>query len=397
MTEAIFGAMTIMIMIVAAWALLSIFPRVYRAVVGDDDFGRMNSLDGLRGLLALGVVVHHGIIARAYYASGVWDAPESHFNNQIGAAAVAMFFMVSAYLFWGRVLRARAPIDWVHFFRGRVYRLAPMYLVAVAFLLAIVAVESQFALRVSPRELATEIGHWMSFAFLSQPDINGVTDTFTILSVLWSLKFEWVLYGALPLLAFAWRKTGSAMLIYAVIVAISLLGRGYSFLVFFPAGMLAIHLKAWRPDSKRIDAAWALGGLASLVTLCVFYRYAVGIPQAALIMVAFVAALRPWGPWTLLRAPVMRFLGHISYSVYLLHNLAIHVLAKWGFGPTAYAALDDIQLYGSIALLGVGVIALSTATYLLVETPFIALAAKPVTPRWLPWGRSGQQAASGRA
>jgi peptidoglycan/LPS O-acetylase OafA/YrhL len=387
MSAVFFGVATLAFMIAATSGLLMLAPRLYRAVAGEDAGGRMDSLDGLRGLLAICVVVHHGIITQAYDATGVWEAPENHFNNLLGAAAVALFFMVSAYLFWGRVSRARGPIDWTNFFRGRLYRLAPMYGFSVAILLLIVAVDSGFTLRVSPRELGIQVFHWFSFAFLKADDINGVKDTYTILSVLWSLRFEWILYCSLPLLALVWRVTGRVAPIYIGIVAISFLGHGYSYLVFFPVGMLAIHLKAWRPDDARVDAAWGVAGIASLVILCIFYQSAVGLPQAALLMVAFVAALRPAGVWTFLRKRVMRFLGHISYSVYLLHNMAIAVLAKWGFGVAVYATLDPLWLYGSTALLGVAVIVVSTATYLFIEKPFIELAAKPMSSRWPSWSR----------
>lgn len=78
---------TIMNVILGVWCIASLiaitsltlrfFPGIARAVMGHDPPDRVNALDGLRGLLALSVFVHHGIVAKAYYHHGKLPNPIS--------------------------------------------------------------------------------------------------------------------------------------------------------------------------------------------------------------------------------------------------------------------------------------------------------------------------------
>lgn len=65
---------------------------------------RFHSIDGLRGFLALGVLFHHSVITYFYYLKGSWDVPPSRLATFFGQGGVAMFFMVTAFLFWNRAL-----------------------------------------------------------------------------------------------------------------------------------------------------------------------------------------------------------------------------------------------------------------------------------------------------
>lgn len=94
--------------------------------------GRHASIDGLRGHLALAVFIHHGIIWHSYLRTGLWDAPASNLFNQLGQGSVALFFMITAFLFVGKLLDAKGkPIDWGRLYMSRVLRLAPLYLLAM--------------------------------------------------------------------------------------------------------------------------------------------------------------------------------------------------------------------------------------------------------------------------
>jgi peptidoglycan/LPS O-acetylase OafA/YrhL len=67
---------------------------------------RVTSLDGLRGFLAFGVFFHHAVITYFYLANGRWDTPPSRFYTLAGHIGVDMFFMITGYLFWSRLIRA---------------------------------------------------------------------------------------------------------------------------------------------------------------------------------------------------------------------------------------------------------------------------------------------------
>jgi peptidoglycan/LPS O-acetylase OafA/YrhL len=115
---------------------------------------------------------------------------------------------------------------------------------------------------------------------------------------------------------------------------------------------------------------WMWLGSISLIALFSFYRDEVGLVQIMLILLIFIAAIQATGPWAILRWRPVRYLGHISYSIYLLHNPLIHVFAKWGFGLSRYGAFNQPELYGAAFLIGLGVIAVSTVTFVFIEKPF---------------------------
>jgi peptidoglycan/LPS O-acetylase OafA/YrhL len=366
----VLGMATLCGLVLAAAVLLRALPAVTRAVLGDDPPERAAALDGLRGILALCVFLHHAVMTHAAYGTGTWAVPESNFDNLLGRVGVSLFFMISAYLFWGRVVRNDGRMRWASFFYGRILRLVPMFLVAVALLFLIVAAESDFTLRVTVPELASELASWMGFGFFGAPDINEIS-ALHILGVVWTLEYEWIFYFSLPVLALAYARGRRAWPIYAAIVAISMTD-GRIMYVFFATGCVAVHIMAMGPPSRIVRVLWALAGLVSMIALCSLFHDTEGPLQALLLLPAFIAALQGAGPWRVLSSRPLRFLGHISYSVYLLHVPLITILAGWGIGYSAYAALDLYQFYGVALAMGVAIIAVSTLTFIAVEKPFLA-------------------------
>lgn len=370
--------------IIAATALaLKVWPRLL-AFVSVDPRGRNAALDGLRGILALGVLIHHGFIMRGYRAGEPWGPPAGHLENLLGVGSVALFFMASAYLFWGRVLAARDRFDWLRYIRGRVMRIFPMYLATVALLFVVVAFETGFALHEPAAAVVAEASSWLTFNFRPLRDINGLKDTYTILSVLWSLRFEWILYIALPAAALIYWRSGAAILIYGAILALSWRGGGLFYLAAFAAGGFASHILAWRREDRRIDALFAIAGLCAIPTLIYFYRFVDGYVQTGLLLLIFIAALRPWGVWRWLAAAPMLYLGQISFSIYLLHNPLLHLATAHVIAPSTYAALPAWQFILVDVCVGLVVVAVATVTFRFVEKPFIDRAARP-----LPWPTAG--------
>ncbi|TDR27720.1 acyltransferase family protein [Hydromonas duriensis] len=89
------------------------------------------AIDGLRGFLALGVFFHHSLINYNYIATGVWTTPNSRFYTMLGQLSVGLFFAITAFLFWSKVLDSRDGINWKTLYVSRVRRIMPMYLVSV--------------------------------------------------------------------------------------------------------------------------------------------------------------------------------------------------------------------------------------------------------------------------
>src|ERR1700759_1230621 len=65
---------------------------------------RFKALDGLRGYLAIAVVIHHSRIYAVFLAPAQGVAPASVFRAVVGPLGVEFFFLIPAYLFWGKVI-----------------------------------------------------------------------------------------------------------------------------------------------------------------------------------------------------------------------------------------------------------------------------------------------------
>lgn len=77
--------------------------------------GRFVAIDGLRGFLAFFVFLHHGSIWYGQLHEQRWVAPASPLYRHLGDSSVALFFMITAFLFTTKVIDSdRRPIDWVH-------------------------------------------------------------------------------------------------------------------------------------------------------------------------------------------------------------------------------------------------------------------------------------------
>jgi len=73
--------------------------------------GRISTLDGLRGFLALGVFFHHAAVYHEYLSDGRWQVPPSRFYTLVGQSSVAMFFMITGFLFWSRIIQQKEGTD----------------------------------------------------------------------------------------------------------------------------------------------------------------------------------------------------------------------------------------------------------------------------------------------
>jgi peptidoglycan/LPS O-acetylase OafA/YrhL len=62
---------------------------------------RYATIDGLRGYLAFLVFLHHSAVWFFYLKTNAWTGPPSNIYAQFGESSVALFFMITAFLFGG--------------------------------------------------------------------------------------------------------------------------------------------------------------------------------------------------------------------------------------------------------------------------------------------------------
>jgi peptidoglycan/LPS O-acetylase OafA/YrhL len=170
------------------------------------------------------VFFHHAAIYHGLFLIHSWDHPPSRFYTYLGPIGVSMFFMVSGYLFWKPLVRARSKPDWLQFFVARVFRIGPLYVVAVSVALTIAFVKSGLVVHVPYPRLAYELARWiLSLGSAGAGSFNGLDEPDVLLGVTWTIQWEWCFYFSLPLLAIAARKKRAHLPFTCVALALCLL------------------------------------------------------------------------------------------------------------------------------------------------------------------------------
>jgi peptidoglycan/LPS O-acetylase OafA/YrhL len=147
---------------------------------------RIGHLDGLRGYLAFSVLLHHSAISVASIISGKqWTLPARAIFDQLGAGAVALFFMVSGTVFYPLVLKGISA-DWMGFIIKRLFRILPMVTLSVTLvLLVLMAVTGRSPGPIDLLAFLIWVSSW------DQPPLLGVLGAkYLNALVLWSLHWE---------------------------------------------------------------------------------------------------------------------------------------------------------------------------------------------------------------
>lgn len=361
------------------------------------------TIDGLRGFLAFFVFLHHAVIWYFYLRSGQWQTPPSYFYVHLGQSSVALFFMITAFLFSTKLLNNRSAHDkaslkstlfWQRLYVSRIMRLAPLYFFMLTIVLLLTALASHFQLREPLPVLLKSIGQWASFTILGRPDLNGVVDTARMIAgVNWTLPYEWFFYLALPVVALLLRVLPPWP--YALLGIASLTGLYFwqpalIYLLAFAGGMTAAVL-------VRLSAlpTWLAGKTGAFVVLVclvvVFKAYPTvnTLPAMGLLTLVFTILASGNTLFGLLHTRVAQALGDASYSIYLLHGLVLYIAFTLVLGVDAASRLSASGHWGVVLLCTVVLIPLSLLTFHWIEAPAIRSA-----PHFSGWLESRRQAAS---
>jgi peptidoglycan/LPS O-acetylase OafA/YrhL len=351
----------------------------YRAQV--DAPGRFECVDGLRGFLALGVFAAHAVNMYTLHAMGRWSTGIAPFHVKAAGAGVALFFMITGFLFWLRVLRAGRAFDTRAFLVSRVRRLAPMYAMSVLMALAVVAAATG-QLHSGAATLARELRPWLSFGFMDTGAVNGMEDARYINAVYWTLAYEWMFYLALPLLALFAR--GWALL--ALAAAVVAFGTQKPIVFNFLFGALAAQIVHARLLEGKLNAGWL--GVFPVVSLLLYFELPAGngMLQSATLFGFFIFVVHGTSLFGLLRTRAAKVLGTVSYSIYLTHCIALFATVHAVDRVLPMQAMDAEHYWLLAALAAAGCVLLSVFTYRYVEHPFLhaAHAPKPGAARDLP-------------
>lgn len=330
------------------------------------------ALDGLRAVAVLTVMLYH-------YTESRWIP---------GDLGVSLFFVISGFLITlllHREAAATGTISLKEFYLRRTLRIFPAYYVYIIFSLVVDWIRGHVWSRGLVLAAFTYLIDYYN-AFNGHP-ITSVAHA-------WSLANEEQFYLLWPLAFIFLRKFRPDMrrrAVVAVIIAV-LLWRSYLYLVAHVGAAYVYNAFDTRADILAIGCLLALGAtvpkvteyanLAAsrswfpLITILLLYasrvlmpgnyHYSLGFTVDALLLAVLLVQLVQLSRtymWAWLDHPLTRFIGAISYPMYLYHGWGMSVATHVGsFGP-------GVQ----IILAVLATVIFACASYYLIERPFLAL------------------------
>lgn len=348
-----------------AGLLLRALPYHWRYELNGPISGRLTTLDGLRGALALSVLISHIAWDYEHQATGQWLDVPSNFYDQMGVMPVTLFFFITGYLFWSKLLRD-GNLNTLHFYRDRIARLGPAYWTTFLGFLCLVLIASRFQLRVSLGVFLAQCFGWATFLGAGH-DINAVHESRWWFGQAWTLRLEWMFYLTLPLLVWFARKRGRiVMLLVAGALSIAIMSPiGFSglfdfiwktavnFLGFltgtFSIGMLTAVIKLqpkWTALARSKAATLVSAALMGITAFWIPPHY--GVLESVMLAVPFFCVVHGNDWFGALRSVPMRFAGRISYSIYLMHTVVMqfsylgltHLLGRELNGMTTFCLVS---------------------------------------------------------
>lgn len=330
----------------AGVAALEAAPAAVEATPAPAAGGYVSALDPLRGLAALAVALFH-------FTHNGW-LPQDHWLARLGFFGhhgVETFLVISGFVVPYAMWRGAYTVGgFVPFLGRRLTRIFPPYIVSAL----ILAVMNQMAPAGSAQRLG--MGDLAGHLFL----LNDLLGRPWLMAVYWTLALELQFYF---LAGLAWPLLSS--------------GRSWVFGLFASAAALA----AWHwPGSPSI-----LGAMAYFLLGLALFRQHARLDRpvvSAIFLIVIGAWISRAGPAALIAAalPVAakffihrvsapgRFLGQVSYSLYLFHLLAgasfLNCMAPFVSSNAARVALVPVALALSVGAAWLG--------YRLIEAPAIA-------------------------
>lgn len=365
------GAALVIAIAFAVAACLVRFGFFKSVVEAEISANRFHAIDGLRGYLALGVLLHHVVINEQFYRTGTWELTPSRLNTFVGRGSVAFFFMITALLFWGRVIEGGGRIDTLKLYVSRVRRLVPMYLASAGLLIATALALTHFRISAPLADLVSQITSWLLFTIPGMPDINGLKQTSLINTVFWSLVYEWRFYLILPFAAAiasvsrAWAVAVGAGLCIALFSATQIEW-------FFIGGCVAAYfVRVKAVQELSVGPTGSFVALACIATTALYQPLTYSPLAAALLLVPFLIFAAGNSLFGLLTCRPARLLGLLSYSVYLLHNWVLYLVSRMVNHYTAVAGLSPVRYWALAVPVVLATVTLSALTYRFVEYPWI--------------------------
>jgi peptidoglycan/LPS O-acetylase OafA/YrhL len=299
------------------------------------------ALDSLRAIAMLLVFAAHlGPVAATVGVGNIWTAPAA-----LGAVGLVLFFVLSGFLITYLLLveqKDRKRIDIPRFYLRRILRIWPLYFIIVGigqFLIpctGFLGLDSIYS-ATAPNFRQASLYYLFflpNLAFLTVSPVNP------LLGYTWSIGVEEQFYLVWPLVLQLGRRHLQSILgliillvLWSTWIYIPKLSAAihWSNMGFFALGGLMAFFRAKRPHiiialSTRTTQVVVL--LLSAGLIAVGQNFAGGWAAAILFSLVILHATQPSTLIGRLRYPWLRYLGRISYGMYIFHVLVITLIVR---------------------------------------------------------------------
>lgn len=314
---------------------------------------RLHGLDGIRGLAALFVVLHHcWLLSFPGYPrdTGPWWLGWLIY----GHFAVVIFIVLSGFSLSIAPARSGWQLRSVgEFARRRAWRILPPYWAALAFSLAVAWWVVAQPNTESPTAKSVAVYGFLVQDLFGSPSPNGA---------FWSIAVEAQLYLLFPLLLLVRRRWGAVVVLAAMTAVVAataaaapheshvsmLMRLTPQFAALFTAGIVAAGILVASERARRLPWHWMalvavvpvlvlIAARGSVWTVGNFVWVDLLLGPATALLLAAVAVGRPSPFVRLLETRPLQRLGACSYSLYLTHAPIVvtvhHVVRRLGAGP----------------------------------------------------------------
>lgn len=313
---------------------------------------RLSALDGLRGVAALIVVVHHVSLLYPPFAATYMGGQTPHAGSiswwltysplkllTAGPEAVIVFFVLSGFVLTLPLLNGR-PFDWMAYYPRRLVRIGIPVVCSILLGAALALLVAQNPEQARSSWVAATSVYPVSIErFLA--NLDPMTGDFALNNPLWSIYWEMAFSMMLPLFVGAavllrrWWPLLLALAVFSVFLGKDAGADAFHYLPAFFVGALAavglpmirsagIRISSWRAgwlvwlialagSALLLISSWLVPAGHPLTTTALF-----GIqPVAALGLIVCCLEWRPLG--VLLSLRPFQWAGRISFSLYLVH------------------------------------------------------------------------------
>jgi len=289
------------------------------------------SLEVLRGIAAFLVFGAHSTMYFGYAKAQVIAAA-------MGEIGVLLFFMLTGHLFWGQIRAGAFKAD--TFFYKRACRLVPAMFVMITGVMFLDWATAGFVLPNKEQLLALIRNYGFGFGTVinSIGNVNDVfhKDMYLRINNIWTLRWEWLFYFVLPLVAtlkrFVWVTLFSVFIIILFMQPFQIM-TGTTDIVFIMAfwlGAFCVEIERLRTGVLKAIFTRGAGYIVLLAGVILTFSYLLQVPLTqknvrvpVLIVTVFPVFLFfvinkyhfnkfiSWSP--------AQLMGKISYSFYLWH------------------------------------------------------------------------------